>query len=132
MASILSSVERIKVREHIDKLVPEIKRIIDGSKDRDGKMDQEKVVKGIFEVLYERAKNVVLELGLEGEPVTLAVLGLSFISSAWTSFALRRVSIDVSREFEERLLVEELLNGYPDALRLVISKAKDYADMYSK
>jgi hypothetical protein len=56
----------------------------------------------------------------------------SILTTAWTSFAIKRGIIDMGRPFEERLKLEELLGSLGLVLSDVVSRSSEYADMYKK
>lgn len=126
------SLGKVDLSKYVDELQDELSRIV--KEVGPGKTEGEAEVgkRRIEDLLRKQSTKLAKETGVGGNYAFVFMLMTSILMTAWASFTIKRGMIDMTRPFEERLRLEELLSNLPTVLSAVISKSAEHADMYGK
>lgn len=126
------TISRVNLYKYVEQLEDELAKVVRNSGQPKTPEEAEAGKKAIQELLRKQADSLAAETGVRGNPIFVFMLMSSILAAAWTGFAIKRGMIDMSRPFEERLRLEELLSSLGPVLSDVVSKSAEYADMYGK
>lgn len=126
------SLGKVDLSKYVDELQDELSRIV--KEVGPGKTEGEAEVgkRRIEDLLRKQSTKLAKETVVGGNYAFVFMLMTSILMTAWASFTIKRGMIDMTRPFEERLRLEELLSNLPTVLSAVISKSAEHADMYGK
>ena len=118
--------------KYVDQLEEEFAKMSKEVGQGKSEADMEEGKKRIDGILRKQTTDLAKEVGVRGNPVFVFMLMSSVLTTAWTAFGIKRGMIDMSRPFEERLRLEELLASLGVILSKVVTKSAEHADMYGK
>ena len=126
------SLSKVDLSKYVDELQEELSKIL--KEVGTGKTDAEAEAgkRRIEDLLRQQTTRLAKETGVAGNYVFVFMLMTSIIMTAWTSFTVKRGMLDMTRSFEERLRLEELLSNLPTVLTSVVTRSAEHADMYGK
>lgn len=127
-----SSLERVDLSKYIDQLEEEFAKIPKEVGQGKAAAEFEEGKKRIETLLLKQTAELAEEVGVRGNRVLVFMLMSSVLTTAWTAFEIKRGMIDMTRPFEERLRLEELLSSLGVVLSKVVTKSAEHADMYGK
>jgi len=127
-----SSLEKVDLMKYVDQLEEEFAKMSKEVGQGKSEADIEEGKKRIDGILRKQTTDLAKEVGVRGNPVFVFMLMSSVLTTAWTAFGIKRGMIDMSRPFEERLRLEELLASLGVILSKVVTKSAEHADMYGK
>ena len=127
-----SSLERVDLAKYIDQLEEEFARILKETGQAKTDPEFEEGKRRIESLLRKLAGQLAEEVGVRGNKVFVFMLMSSVLTTAWTAFEIKRGMIDMTKPFEERLRLEELLSSLSVILSKVVTKSAEHADMYGK
>lgn len=126
------TISRVNLYKYVEQIEDELAKVVRNSGQPKTPEEADAGKKAIQELLRKQADSLAAETGVRGNPIFVFMLMSSILAAAWTGFAIKRGMIDMSRPFEERLRLEELLSSLGPVLSDVVSKSAEYADMYGK
>jgi len=126
------ALQRVDLNKYIDEIEGELKKVSKEVGPGNTEAEIEAGKKRIEDLIRKQAAALGKETGTGGNYVFVYMLMSSVLTTAWTSFAIKRGMLDLQRPFEDRLRLEELLGSLGVALSGVISKSAEHADMYGK
>jgi hypothetical protein len=126
------SLGKVNLAEYVDELQDLLSKILKEGGPVKTEAEMEAGKRRIEDLLTKQAASLAKETGVVGNYALVFMLMSSILTTAWTSFTIKRTMIDTTRSFEERLRLEELLSSLPVALSGVISRSAEHADMYRK
>ena len=123
---------KVNLYKYVEQIEDELAKVVrdTGQSKNPEEMDASK--RRIQDLMRRQADSLAAETGVRGNPIFVFMLMSSILTAAWTGFAIKRGMIDMSRPFEERLRLEELLASLGLVLSDVVSKSAEHADMYGK
>jgi hypothetical protein len=127
-----TAVGRLELRKYIDQIQDELTKIVNDVGPGKNQEEIDKSQERLQELLRKQAQQIAKEMGVAGNHVFVFMIASAILSTAWTSFYIKRQMNDLSRSFEERLELTEMLNSLQLALGNVISEATNYAEVYGK
>jgi hypothetical protein len=127
-----TAVGRLELKKYIDQIQDELTKI--ATEVGPGKTPQEieHAQERLQTLLRKQAQQIAREMGVEGNHMFLFMVASSILSTAWASFYIKRQMNDLSRSFEERLALTDMLNSLQLALGNVITESTGYAEVYGK
>jgi len=126
------SLGKVNLSKYIDELQDELARIVKEVGPGKTEGEAEAGRRRIEDMIRKQAANLAKETGVGGNYVLTFILMSSILLTAWTAFTIKRGMIDMTKPFEERLRLEELLSNLPTVLSGVIASSAEHADMYGK
>lgn len=127
-----STVGRLDFKKYIDQFEEELKKTL--AEVGPGKTPQEvdTTQTRLQALIRKQVQSISKELGLSGSHVLVFLTASTVITTAWLAFALRRETLDLSKPFENRLTLTDMLDALELALGSVAKKGSDYADISKK
>lgn len=126
------ALQRVDLNKYIDEIEGELRKVSKEVGPGNTEAEMEAGKKRIEDLIRKQAAALGKETGTGGNYVFVYMLMSSVLTTAWTSFVIKRGMLDLQRPFEDRLRLEELLGSLGLALSGVISKSAEHADMYGK
>jgi hypothetical protein len=126
------AVDRLDVKKYIDEMQDELKKIAQDVGSGRTPQEVEEAQTKLQSLLRKQSQKMVKELGLTGNHIFVFMIASTLLTTAWTSFYIRRQMDDISKPFEERIKLTDMLNSMELALGNVISASTRYAEVYGK
>jgi len=126
------ALQRVDLNKYIDEIEEELRKVSRDVGPGRTEAEMEAGKKRIEDLIRRQATVLGKETATGGNYVFVYMLMSSVLTTAWTSFAIKRGMLDLQRPFEDRLRLEELLGSLGVTLSGVISKSAEHADMYGK
>lgn len=127
-----NAVGRVDIRKYVDQLEEELKKILVEVGSGKTRLEVEATQTRIQALLQRQASEIAKEMSLTGNHVLVFMTSLTVLTTAWVSFSIKRQTEDLSKPFEERLAMTEMLNALQLTLGNVISAGASYAELYGK
>jgi len=127
-----NALKRVNLYHYVEQIEDELGKVVKNDDQPKTPEEAEAGKRRLQELVRKQADSLAKETGVRGNPIFVFMLMSSILTAAWTAFAIKRGIIDMSRPFEERLRLEELLASLGLVLSDVVSKSAEYADMYGK
>ncbi len=127
-----SAVSRVDIRKYIAQIEEELNKIL--TEVGPGKTPQaiETTQTRLQGLIRKLAQSLSKEMGLAGSHVLVFMTASTILTTAWVSYAIRRETLDLSKSFEDRLTLTEMLNSLELALANLITAGTNYADLSKK
>jgi hypothetical protein len=126
------SLGKVDLQKYVDELQDELTKILKEVGPGKTEAETEAGKKRLEDLLRKQAVSLAKETGFRGNYVFVFMLMSSILTTAFTSFTIRRIMNDMSKPFEERIRLEELLSSLPVVLSGVVSRSAEHADMYGR
>ena len=123
---------RIDLKKYIDQMEDELKKTLEQAGPGKTPQEKEQTRSSLQALIRSQADSLAKELGLSGSHVLVFMIASTILTTAWVSFALRRETLDLSKTFEDRLTLTDMLNALELALSGAIATGSNYADMSKK
>jgi hypothetical protein len=123
-----SKIQGVDFKPYLDELEAAIAKALDATPRTDAQWDV--TFSSVEAVISSQSRRLAKQLGMAGDPMLLFMLTSGMLITAWSAFAVRRVSLDTSSEFESRLEMEELVNSLSNSYTDLIGRAAAYAEIY--
>ena len=123
---------RIDLKKYIDQLEDELKKTLEQVGPGRTPQEKEQVRSRLQALIRSQADSLAKELGLSGSHVLVFMIASTILTTAWVSFALRWETLDLSKTFEDRLTLTDMLNALELALSGAIAAGSNYADLSKK
>jgi hypothetical protein len=126
------AVDRLDVKKYIDQMQAELKKIAREVGPGKTPEEVEEAQTRFQSLLREQSQEIAKELGLTGNHIFVFMVASTLLTTAWTSFYIRTQMDDISKPFEERIILTDMLNSLELALGNAISAGTKCAEMYGK
>jgi hypothetical protein len=126
------AVDRLDAKKYIDQMQDELKKIARDVGSGRTPEEVEKAQTRLQNLLRKQSQEIAKELGLTGNHIFVFMIASTLLTTAWTSFYIRTQMDDISKPFEERIRLTDMLNSLELALGNVISAGTRYAEVYGK
>jgi hypothetical protein len=126
------AVDRLDVKKYIDQMQDELKKIAREVGPGRTPLEVEEAQTRFQTLLREQSQEIAKELGLTGNHIFVFMIASTLLTTAWTSFYIRTQMDDISKPFEERIRLTDMLNSLELALGNVISAGTKCAEAYGK
>jgi len=127
-----TALKKVDLYKYVEQIEDELEKVVKNAAQPKTPDEAEAGKRKLQELVRKQADNLAGETGVRGNPIFVFMLMSSILNAAWTGFAIKRGMIDMSRSFEERLRLEELLSSLGLVLSDVVTKSAEFADMYGK
>ncbi len=126
------AVGKLDLRKYIDQIQEELKNIVREIGPGKTQQEVEASQARLQTLLRRQAQQIATELGLSGNHIFVFMVASTILSAAWVSFTVKRQIDDISKPFEERITLTDMLNSLELAMGNVISASTSYAEVYGK
>jgi len=127
-----TALNKVNLYKYVEQIEDELGKVVKTAGQPKTAEEAEAGKRRLQDLIRKQADSLSAETGVRGNPIFVFMLMSSILTAAWTGFAIKRGMIDMSRPFEERLRLEELLSSLGLVLSDVVSKSAEQADMYGK
>ncbi len=127
-----SAVGRVDFKKYIEQFEEELKKILTEVGPGKTPQEVETTQTRLQALIRKQAQSISKELGLAGSHVLVFMTASTVLTAAWLSFSLRKETLDLSKSFEDRFTLTDMLNALEHALANVIAASSNYADISKK
>jgi hypothetical protein len=129
--ALTSAIKKANMRRHIDEIQKEVARLrTQSGLSREG--DVNLLTEKLQGVLRNECAMLAKEIGLGGDYPLTFMLTNALVCLAWSSFSIKKTSLDQSRPFEETFEMVALTSGFGEVLNSVAADAAAYAELSNK
>ncbi len=127
-----SVVAKVDIRKYIDQMEEEMSNIAVEAGPGKTPQEVEAAQTRIQALLRKQSQELSKELGVSGSHVLVFMLSSTILTTAWLSFAIKRETLDMSKPFDRRITLTDMLNSLDLAIANIIAAGSNYADMSKK
>ena len=127
-----NAVGRLELKKYIDQIQDELTSIVTEVGPGKTADEVERTRERLQGLIRKQSNQIAKEIGLAGNHVLVFMISSTIVTAAWASFYIKRQMNDLTKSFEERLALTDMLNSLQLALGNVIEAGTNYAEVYGK